>query len=50
MTERVWIDTGHVVLGVLDGLLADGRVSEAVVEDAIARYDIDPEAVDPYLA
>jgi pyruvate dehydrogenase E1 component len=44
------VDTGHVVLAVLDGLLADGKVSEDVVEDAIARYDIDPEAIDPYLA
>jgi pyruvate dehydrogenase E1 component len=44
------VDTGHVVLAVLDGLLADGRVDAAVVEDAIARYDIDPEAIDPYWA
>ena len=44
------IDTGHIVLAVLDGLLADGKVSEKVVEDAIARYGIDPEAIDPYLA
>ena len=44
------VDTGHVVLAVLDGLLADGKVKEDVVEDAITRYDIDPEAIDPYLA
>ena len=44
------VDTGHVVLAVLDGLLADGRVDESVVEDAIARYDIDPDAIDPYLS
>ena len=44
------VDTGHVVLAVLDGLLADGKVDESVVEDAIARYDIDPEAIDPYLS
>ncbi len=44
------VDTGHVVLAVLDGLLADGKVSEDVVADAIARYDIDPEAIDPYWA
>jgi pyruvate dehydrogenase E1 component len=42
------VDTGHVVLAVLDGLLADGKVDESVVEDAISRYDIDPEAIDPY--
>ncbi len=44
------VDTGHVVLAVLDGLLADGKVDESVVADAIARYDIDPEAIDPYLS
>jgi pyruvate dehydrogenase E1 component len=44
------VDTGHVVLAVLDGLLADGKVDESVVADAIARYDIDPDAVDPYWA
>ena len=44
------VDTGHVVLAVLDGLLADGKVDESVLLDAIARYDIDPDAVDPYLS
>ena len=44
------VDTGHVVLAVLDGLLADGKIDESVVVDAIARYDIDPDAIDPYLA
>jgi pyruvate dehydrogenase E1 component len=43
------VDTSHVVLAVLDGLLADGKVDESIVEDAIARYDIDPDAIDPYL-
>jgi pyruvate dehydrogenase E1 component len=42
------IDTGHVVVGVLAGLLADGKIEASVVEDAIARYDIDPDAVDPW--
>ncbi len=44
------VDTGHVVLAVLDGLRADGKIDAAVMADAMARYDIDPEAVDPYLA
>jgi pyruvate dehydrogenase E1 component len=44
------VDTGHVVLAVLDGLFADGKVGQDVVEDAIARYDIDPDAADPYWA
>lgn len=43
------IDTGHVVVGVLSGLLADGRVDASVVENAIKRYDIDPDAIDPFI-
>jgi len=43
-------DTGHVVLAVLSGLHADGAIDAAIVEDALARYDIDPDAIDPYLA
>ncbi|MDG1266669.1 MAG: hypothetical protein P8O03_10135, partial [Ilumatobacter sp.] len=42
------IDTGHVVVAVLSGLLADGAIEAAVVEDAIVRYDIDPDALDPW--
>jgi pyruvate dehydrogenase E1 component len=42
------IDTGHVVVGVLSGLLAEGTVDAAVVEDAISRYDIDTAALDPW--
>ncbi|MGI9646096.1 MAG: pyruvate dehydrogenase (acetyl-transferring), homodimeric type, partial [Ilumatobacteraceae bacterium] len=41
------IDTGNVVVAVLTGLLAEGKVDTATVESAIARYDIDPDAVDP---
>ena len=41
------IDTGHVVVGVLSGLLQEGRVEASVVEDAIRRYDIDPDAANP---
>ena len=41
------IDTGHVVVGVLWGLLQDGQVDASVVDDAIRRYDIDPDAIDP---
>jgi pyruvate dehydrogenase E1 component len=44
------IDTGHVVVGVLSGLHRDGAVDASVVDDAIARYGIDPDAVDPYHA
>ena len=43
------VDTGHVVATVLYGLAETGAIDVAVVDDAIARYDIDPDAVDPYL-
>ena len=43
------VDTGHVVVATLAALAAQGDVKPEVVTDAIARYDIDPEAVDPYL-
>jgi pyruvate dehydrogenase E1 component len=42
------IDTGHVVVATLSGLLADGKIEPSVVEDAISRYDIDSSAVDPW--
>ncbi len=42
------IDTGHVVVGVLSGLLAEGSIDAATVEDAMRRYDIDPDAIDPW--
>jgi pyruvate dehydrogenase E1 component len=42
------IDTGHVVVSVLSGLLDMGQVDASVVEDAIKRFDIDPDAPDPY--
>ena len=47
-TGRI-IDTIHVVVGVLSGLLQSGEIEASVVEDAMARYDIDPDTVDPYL-
>ncbi|HZX53819.1 MAG TPA: pyruvate dehydrogenase (acetyl-transferring), homodimeric type, partial [Ilumatobacteraceae bacterium] len=43
------IDLGHVVIGVLSALLATGEISADLVEAAIARYGIDPDAVDPYV-
>ena len=43
------IDLGHVVVGVLSALHATGEVGADVVEAAISRYDVDPDAVDPYL-
>jgi pyruvate dehydrogenase E1 component len=43
------IDTGHVVVATLAGLAAQGDVKPEVVSEAIARYDIDPEAVNPFV-
>jgi pyruvate dehydrogenase E1 component len=41
------VDTGHVVVAVLSGLAELGEVKSEVVGEAIARYGIDPEAVNP---
>jgi pyruvate dehydrogenase E1 component len=43
------VDAGHTVVSVLTGLLRSGEVDTAAVEDAIKRYDIDPDAADPYI-
>ena len=40
-------DAAHVVVAVLDGLLASGEAKAKELDDAIARYGIDPEAPDP---
>ncbi len=42
------IDAGHVVVATLSALAAQGDVKPEVVTDAMARYGIDPDAVDPY--
>ncbi len=43
------IDMGNVVVSVLTGLMDAGEVDGWVVADAIKRYDIDPDAVDPFI-
>ena len=43
------IDTGHVVVATLTGLMESGEVEPSVVDEAIRRYGIDPDAVDPFL-
>jgi pyruvate dehydrogenase E1 component len=40
-------DTGHVVAAALSGLVRAGRMKPTAVSDAMDRYDIDPEALDP---
>ena len=43
------VDTGHVVVAVLAALAEQGEVKSEVVAEAIARYGIDPEGVNPAL-
>jgi pyruvate dehydrogenase E1 component len=41
------VDAGHVVVATLAALAREEAVKPEVVADAIARYHIDPEALDP---
>ena len=41
------IDTGHVVVATLAGLADEGAIEPHLVQDAIKRYEIDPDVGDP---
>jgi pyruvate dehydrogenase E1 component len=41
------VDRWHVALAALSALASDGAVPASVVTDAIARYDLDPDKLDP---
>ena len=43
------VDMPSVVVAVLSSLLRSGAIAASVVEDAIARYGLDPGRVDPYI-
>jgi pyruvate dehydrogenase E1 component len=43
------VDTGHVVVAVLSALADAGSIGSEVVKDAIARYDVETESLDPRL-
>ena len=43
-------DAAHIVVAVLSALAETGEVPPAQVADALQRYGIDPEAVEPWLA
>ncbi len=43
------VDMPSVVVAVLSGLHQSGAIAASVVEDAIARYGLDPDRVDPYI-
>lgn len=42
------IDTGHVVVAALSGLVRDGLIPAETVHRAFARYDIDPDLPSPW--
>ena len=42
------IDAAHVVVAVLEGLVADGQLPASAVTEAIGRYGIDASAGDPW--
>ena len=44
------VDAGHVVVGVLTALAAEGRATPDEIQSAIARHGIDPESLDPLTA
>ena len=43
------VDMPSVVVAVLSGLHRTGAIAASEVEDAIARYGLDPDRVDPYV-
>ena len=43
-------DAPHVVLATLAALAASGAIKPEAVKDAIDRYDLEPDHIDPRLA
>jgi len=43
------VDMPSVVVAVLSGLHRSGAIAASVVNDAIARYGLDPDRLDPYI-
>ena len=41
------VDRHHVAIAALRALAADGELETKVVEEAIAKYEVDPDATDP---
>jgi pyruvate dehydrogenase E1 component len=50
LRQHFEVDTPHIVVAVLAGLAQRGDIKPEVVTDAIKRYDIDPDAIDPRIA
>ena len=40
-------DTGHVVFATLSALVKAGEMDGSVIDDAVRRYEIDPDLADP---
>jgi pyruvate dehydrogenase E1 component len=47
LREFFEVDRHHIVVAALRALAAEGSVKSSAPDDAISRYDIDPEAPDP---
>ena len=43
-------DAAHIVVAVLSGLHLQEDLSAAAVADAVNRYGIEPDAIDPWMA
>ena len=41
------VDAKYIVLAALQGLVDDGKFDNSVLKDAMKRYRIDPEKIDP---
>jgi pyruvate dehydrogenase E1 component len=41
------VDAGHIVTAVLWGLFQQGEIKAGAVNDALRRYDIDPDLANP---
>lgn len=41
------VDAAHITVAVLSGLVANGEIDPSAVDDAIERFGVDPEAVNP---
>ena len=42
------VDSAHAVIAVLTGLAREGSIGASVVVDALKRYDIDTDRINPY--
>jgi pyruvate dehydrogenase E1 component len=50
LRQHFEVDTPHIVVAVLAGLALRGDIKPEVITDAIKRYGIDPETIDPRIA